>query len=71
MTNMKMPMRTLLDQMPLAILLTMAVATGLLTELFFSTTNLSNILLQASVMAIVAMGMTFVIVAGGFDLSVG
>src|SRR5262249_2506340 len=33
--------------------------------------NLTNILVQSSIMAVIAMGMTFVIVGGGFDLSVG
>jgi ribose transport system permease protein len=68
---MKLSTRTLLDQIPFVILVALCVTTGLLTDRFFSATNLGNILLQASVMAIVAMGMTFVIVAGGFDLSVG
>lgn len=57
--------------MPIAILVVMCLIAGLLTERFLSPINLTNILLQASVMAIVAMGMTFVVVSGGFDLSVG
>ncbi|MBI4969497.1 MAG: ABC transporter permease [Rhodospirillales bacterium] len=63
--------RTLFEQMPIITLVVLAIGTGLLTDRFFTPTNLVNILLQASVMAIVAMGMTFVIVSGGFDLSVG
>jgi ribose transport system permease protein len=63
--------RLLLDQMPLAALLALCLVTALATERFVTATNLTNILLQASVMAVVAMGMTFVIVSGGFDLSVG
>jgi ribose/xylose/arabinose/galactoside ABC-type transport system permease subunit len=38
---------------------------------FFSLSNLSNVLLQASVNTIIALGMTFVIISGGIDLSVG
>ncbi|TPW72928.1 ABC transporter permease [Schumannella sp. 10F1B-5-1] len=38
---------------------------------FFTVTNLTNILLQSSFLLIVAIGMTFVIVTGGIDLSVG
>src|SRR2546425_11470620 len=38
---------------------------------FLSSINLTNLLLQSSIMSVIAMGMTFVIVAGGFDLSVG
>jgi ribose transport system permease protein len=43
----------------------------LLTNRFLSPFNLTNILVQSSIMAVIAMGMTFVIVGGGFDLSVG
>src|SRR6185436_3489057 len=45
--------------------------TALLTDRFLSPLNLTNILVQSSIMAVIAMGMTFVIVGGGFDLSVG
>jgi ribose transport system permease protein len=38
---------------------------------FLSPKNLSNIMLQSSITAIVALGMTFVITGGGIDLSVG
>ncbi len=33
--------------------------------------HLTNILVQSSIMAVIAIGMTFVIIGGGFDLSVG
>jgi ribose transport system permease protein len=38
---------------------------------FFSTENLLNVSLQASITAIIAAGMTFVILTAGIDLSVG
>jgi ribose transport system permease protein len=38
---------------------------------FFTTANLTSILSQSAPLGIVAVGMTFVIVGGGFDLSVG
>jgi ribose transport system permease protein len=38
---------------------------------FLSVTNIMNILRQSSLIAIVAAGMTFVIITGGIDLSVG
>ena len=38
---------------------------------FFSTGNLLNVTLQASITAIIAAGMTFVILTAGIDLSVG
>ena len=52
-------------------LLVLCVATALLTDRFLSPLNLTNILVQSSIMAVIALGMTFVIVGGGFDLSVG
>lgn len=64
-------LKGLLDQMPLLALALLMVFSALATDRFLSPMNLNNILLQASVMAIIAIGMTFVIIAGGFDLSVG
>src|ERR1700730_5412493 len=52
-------------------LLVLCVATALMTDRFLSPLHLTNILVQSSIMAVIAMGMTFVIVGGGFDLSVG
>src|SRR5690348_5924414 len=62
---------TLAGQMPLVTLVILCIVTALLTPRFLSPLNLSNILVQSSIMAVIAMGMTFVIVGGGFDLSVG
>src|SRR6267154_4890171 len=58
-------------QMPLISLIVLCAATALLTNRFLSPFNLTNILVQSSIMAVIAMGMTFVIVGGVFDLSVG
>jgi ribose transport system permease protein len=44
---------------------------SLINENFFNVLNLSNILRQASMIGVVAIGMTFVILIGGIDLSVG
>ena len=38
---------------------------------FFTTTNLMNVVRQISINGIIALGMTFVILTGGIDLSVG
>lgn len=38
---------------------------------FFTSTNLTNVLLQASILAIASFGLTFVILAGELDLSAG
>jgi ribose transport system permease protein len=61
----------LAGQVPLICLLALCLATALLTSRFLSPLNLSNILVQSSIMAVIAIGMTFVIIGGGFDLSVG
>src|SRR5258707_2503665 len=58
-------------QMPLISVIVLCAATALLTNRFLSPFNLTNILVQSSIMAVIAMGMTFVIVGGGFDPSVG
>ena len=44
---------------------------GLTTDTFFTSANLSNVLRQNAFIAILAAGMTFVILTGGIDLSVG
>ncbi len=46
-------------------------ALSLLNEYFLTVGNLSNVLLQTSINGILAIGMTFVILAAGVDLSVG
>jgi ribose/xylose/arabinose/galactoside ABC-type transport system permease subunit len=61
----------LVGQIPLATLLALGATIAALSEHFLTPLNLSNVLVQAAVIAVVAMGMTFVILAGGFDLSVG
>ena len=57
--------------MPLISLVVLCAVTALLTDRFLSPLNLTNILVQSSIMAVIAIGMTFVIIGGGFDLSVG
>lgn len=44
---------------------------ALTTDKFFSYRNLTLILRQVSILGVIACGMTFVIIAGNFDLSVG
>jgi len=61
----------LAGQVPLITLLALCLITTLLTDHFLSPLNLTNILVQSSIMAVIAIGMTFVIIGGGFDLSVG
>ena len=61
----------LAGQAPLLTLVVLCAVTALMTDRFLSPLNLTNILVQSSIMAVIAMGMTLVIVGGGFDLSVG
>lgn len=56
---------------PLLILILIAAIIGVLTPNFLSPGNISNILAQTAVIAIVAMGQQLVILTRGIDLSVG
>ena len=56
---------------PLLGLIGLCVVLTLATDSFLSTRNFLNILDQVSVIGIIAVGMTFVILIGGIDLSVG
>ncbi|MDR2700990.1 MAG: ABC transporter permease [Spirochaetaceae bacterium] len=44
---------------------------GFLTPDFLSVRNILNLLRQSSIIGIISMGMTFVIISGNFDISVG
>lgn len=53
------------------VLVLMAVVFGLLSPTFLDPGNLSNIIKQSSLLGFVALGMCFVLIGGGLDLSVG
>lgn len=55
----------------LFIFLAMCIVLSFLTEYFFTTVNISNVLQQISTLIITSCGATFVMVSGGIDLSVG
>jgi ribose transport system permease protein len=55
----------------LGVLVVLVVIATVLYPRFLSPANISNILTQNSAVGIIAVGMTFVIISGGFDLSVG
>jgi ribose transport system permease protein len=63
--------RVLLDNGALTALIVLVVALSALSGDFLTTDNLLNIGVQAAVTAILAFGVTFVIVSAGIDLSVG
>ena len=56
---------------PLVGLILLCVFLSLATDTFLSARNALNILDQITVLGIMAIGMTFVILIGGIDLSVG
>ncbi|MGF0237113.1 ABC transporter permease [Rhodococcus sp. IEGM1300] len=56
---------------PLLLLIIIFVGITLIHPAFFSSANMLTIGLQASVNALLAIGMTLVIISGGIDLSVG
>ena len=63
--------RLLLDNGALTALIVLIIALSALTEDFLTTDNLLNVGVQAAVTAVLAFGVTFVIVSAGIDLSVG
>lgn len=56
---------------PLMVLLVTTIVISILEPRFLTTGNLMTILRQTSINAVIATGMTFVILVGGIDLSVG
>lgn len=56
---------------PLAGLIIFSIILGLISDNFFTLGNMLNLLRQVSVNALIAFGMTFVILTAGIDLSVG
>jgi ribose transport system permease protein len=71
------PMRERLSRLlsgtggPFVGLLVLCIALFIATPLFLTVNNLLNILDQVTILGILALGMTFVIVTAGIDLSVG
>jgi ribose transport system permease protein len=76
-TDLKRPPRSALKMFSrlevrmLGLALVIAIALSILSPYFLRTANLLNLLDQSVVVGIVAIGMTFVILTGGIDLSVG
>lgn len=56
---------------PLLALIVLVILVTILSPSFFSVSNLTNLLRQVSINGLIAFGMTFVIITGGIDLSVG
>lgn len=58
-------------QYPLLILIVLAIIAAALSDAFLSSRNLENLVLQMSVIGIVALAQFIVVVSGGIDISVG
>ncbi len=56
---------------PLVGLIVVSIVMVFASDSFLSASNISNILRQVSINALIAVGMTYVILTGGIDLSVG
>jgi len=56
---------------PLIALILLILFSSIVSEHFLMQRNITNVLRQVSYTGIIALGMTFVIIAGGIDLSVG
>ena len=61
----------LAGQIPLLALVVLCLVASALSDRFFSPININNVLMQGAVMTVITIGMTYVIICGGFDLSVG
>ena len=59
------------DNTNLLLLIALIIAGALLSENFFSWTNLMNLMRRISVNGVMAIGFTMTLLVGGFDLSIG
>lgn len=65
------PLLGLLDAAPVALFAAVMFVFGLLSDKFLTAANFTQILVQSSSTAVVAVGMTYVLLTAGVDLSVG
>ncbi len=71
MDNKKSVKALISEYFIIVIFIALVVVLAILKPSFISPKNLANILKQASINGILAFGMMFVIISGGFDMSVG
>ena len=62
---------SLTSMAPLIALIVLLILSAMVSDHFLIPRNLTNVLRQVSYTGIIALGMTFLIIAGGIDLSVG
>lgn len=70
-TLRKLDATTIQKLTPLAVLLVLVIVMSFASEHFLTLSNFLNLMRQISVNALIAFGLTFVILTGGIDLSVG
>lgn len=63
--------RLVIGQSTIVVFVLMLIAAGLLSDRFFTPDNITNILRQSVPLGIVSLGLLYVILTGGIDLSVG
>jgi len=71
MTKFQKTIQPLLNHSTLVLFLVVVVIFGMLSPKFLTLANVTNILIQSSSLVILAIGMTFVLLTAGIDLSVG
>lgn len=70
-THLNKPLFYLIKYNTLIIFLIMLIISASVSDAFFTSTNLSNLIRQVAPVGIISMGMLLVILTGGIDLSVG
>ena len=69
---MKIDMRSILRNYGIIIaFILICIILSVMSPVFFTMTNLINVIRQTSIYGIMAVGMTFIILTGGIDLSIG
>ncbi|MEO8409325.1 MAG: ribose ABC transporter permease [Propionivibrio sp.] len=69
---MKIDLRSILRNYGIVIAFVLiCVILSFMSSVFFTMTNITNVIRQTSIYGIMAVGMTFVILTGGIDLSIG
>jgi ribose transport system permease protein len=69
--SFKKTLHFLLEYNTIIICIVMIVVSSMVSDVFFTSTNLTNLLRQVSGIGILSLGMLLVILTGGIDLSVG
>lgn len=70
-SKIKNLLRLVADNSTLVVFIIMLVVAAFLSDKFYTTDNITNVLRQSVPLGIVALGMLYVILTGGIDLSVG